>query len=206
MTPQLLLALFGFALAGTTTPGPNNVMLMASGANFGFRRTLPHMAGVGIGFSVMILGVGLGLSLIFERWPLVQTVLTWASLAYLLWLAWKVATAEPPAGGPRAKGKPLTFLQAAGFQWVNPKAWAMAMSATTAYAAGHRLGDVAIVAGAFLCVSVISTTTWTALGVGAAQVLTDRRRLRAFNVVMAVLLVATLVPVVWHELGPGLAG
>ncbi|NDV00353.1 LysE family translocator [Pseudoroseicyclus tamaricis] len=186
-----------FALAGTCSPGPNNLMLMASGANYGFRRTLPHMLGVGLGFSLMIFGVGIGLSLVFERWPWVQTVLTAASLCYLLWLAWKIASAVPPADGPRAEGRPLTFLQAAGFQWVNPKAWAMATTATTVFAAGHGLRDVLVVSGAFLLVSIVSTTSWSALGVGAAQVLTDRRRLRAFNIAMAVLLLATLVPLIW---------
>ncbi|WP_373356633.1 LysE family translocator [Pseudoroseicyclus sp. CXY001] len=195
MDLQLFLAALLFALASSTTPGPNNLMLMASGANYGFRRTVPHMLGVGIGFSVMVLGVGLGLSLVFERYPLVEQVLTWASLAYLLWLAFKIATAAPPEDTPEARGRPFTFLQAAAFQWVNPKAWAMAMTATTAYAAGHRVGDVALVAGTFLLSSTISTTSWAALGVGAGQVLKGRKRLRAFNIVMAVLLVATLVPV-----------
>ncbi|MCX7646320.1 MAG: LysE family translocator, partial [Rhodobacteraceae bacterium] len=119
MNADLLLALAAFAFVTSITPGPNNIMLMTSGANFGFRRTLPHMAGVALGFVFMAAAVGLGLVRLFDAWPASHTVLKAASVAYLLWLAWKFAHAAPPEGRDEA-GRPMTFLQAAAFQWVNP--------------------------------------------------------------------------------------
>ncbi len=123
MTYELFLALVAFVFGTVFTPGPNNLMLMASGANFGFRRTLPHLAGVAIGFPLMILPVGLGVMQLFDRFPPLTTVMTVASVIYMTWLAWKVANAAPPAEG-EADATPLSFLQACAFQWVNPKAWA----------------------------------------------------------------------------------
>ncbi|MEM7615948.1 MAG: LysE family translocator, partial [Pseudomonadota bacterium] len=133
MTIELILALAGFAFVTSITPGPNNIMLMTSGANFGFRRTIPHMLGVGLGFCLMIVLVGFGLAAIFETYPVARMILKGLSVVYMLWLAWKIAHASAPTqqGG---EGTPITFLQAALFQWVNPKAWAMALSAVTLYA------------------------------------------------------------------------
>ena len=147
MDIELLSALAVFAFVTSITPGPNNLMLMASGANYGFRRTIPHMLGIGIGFTVMLLLVGAGLIQIFDRWPLAHDVLKVVSVAYLLWLAWKTATAAGISDGD-ARGRPMTFLQAAAFQWVNPKAWAMALTAITVYApdrGGLTIIDVALV-------------------------------------------------------------
>ncbi|MEN9061826.1 LysE family translocator [Ponticoccus litoralis] len=125
MTQDLFLALALFCFVTVASPGPNNLMLMASGANFGFRRTLPHLAGVVWGLPVMILPVGLGVMQVFTLWPWTQDVLSTLCLAYLLWLAWKIAHAAPPARA-EATARPLSLWQAAGFQWVNPKAWTMA--------------------------------------------------------------------------------
>jgi threonine/homoserine/homoserine lactone efflux protein len=128
MTLDILMALVAFCFVGVITPGPNNLMLMASGANFGFRRTVPHMFGIGLGMPVLVTLVGIGVMRVFEALPIVQTVLTVLSVAYLLFLAWKIANAAPPsAAAAEQTGKPLTFLQAAAFQWVNPKAWFMAL-------------------------------------------------------------------------------
>jgi len=135
MTFELLAALAGFALVSSITPGPNNVMVMASGANFGLRRTVPHILGIACGFVVMLLLVGLGLARLFEMFPVIRLVLTVVSALYLLWLAWKIAHAAP-FGSDSARGRPFSFLQAALFQWVNPKAWMMALSAITLYAPG----------------------------------------------------------------------
>ena len=125
MTYELLIGLIGFAVASSITPGPNNLMLMASGANFGFRRTIPHMVGISLGHAFMVMLVGLGLGKLFDTYPVAQTVLQVLSTGYLLYLAWKIANAAPPQEGV-ARGKPFTFFQAAAFQWVNPKAWYMA--------------------------------------------------------------------------------
>ncbi|WP_076533248.1 LysE family translocator [Roseovarius nanhaiticus] len=200
MTLDIFMALVAFCFVGVITPGPNNLMLMASGANFGFRRTVPHMFGIGIGMPVLTLLVGIGVIRIFEAFPVVQTVLTVISVCYLLFLAWKIANAAPPPqAGAEAAGKPLTFLQAAAFQWVNPKAWFMALSAITLYAGGREPTAILWVAGAYCAVSSISTTSWTALGQQMRRFLGTPGRLRTFNWTMAALLVATLIPVLMPQ-------
>ncbi|QDC10893.1 LysE family translocator [Oceanicola sp. D3] len=194
MTDSLLLALIGFAFVSTATPGPNNMMLLASGANFGYRRSLPHMLGIVVGMLVLFSAVGLGLSAVFEVLPQAGLVLKVVAVGYMLWLAWKIAN----AGAPReasAEGRPLTLLQAAGFQWVNPKAWTMALSGLSLYAPDHSLPAVAAVIFAFALVAFPSISLWTALGQQIRRFLTSPARLRAFNITMAVLLVASLYPV-----------
>ncbi|MBL3607633.1 LysE family translocator [Rhodovulum sulfidophilum] len=191
---DLLLALGAFALVASITPGPNNLMLMASGANFGLRRTLPHILGVALGFVAMIVLVGLGAMRAFEAWPMLRVMLTWFGAAYLVWLAWKIARAAPPEPGA-APGRPMTFLQAAAFQWVNPKGWTMALAALTLYAPGQKPTAVLLVAGAFAAASVPSTGLWTILGTRIRLLLSRPARLRLFNRAMALLLLASLVPV-----------
>ena len=139
MTNELLAGLGLFALVSSITPGPNNLMLMASGANYGFRLTIPHMLGVSIGFMLMALLVGMGLAQLFQVFPVSYTVLKVVSVLYLLFLAWKIATAATPGSNTSASGQPFTFVQAALFQWVNPKAWTMALTAITIYAPSHTL-------------------------------------------------------------------
>ncbi|MBS0125928.1 LysE family translocator [Thetidibacter halocola] len=194
MTADQFIALLGFAFATVISPGPNNLMLMASGANFGFRRTIPHMLGVGLGFPLMILPVGVGVMQAFEAWPPLRTILTVASVAYLLWLAWRIAHAGAPKEA-RAGARPLTFPQVAAFQWVNPKAWSMALSAITLYAPDRSFGAVLWVAGSYVAMGVISTSTWTVLGQQIRRFLTNPVRLRVFNWSMAALLVASMLPV-----------
>ncbi len=196
MTHDLLLALLAFAFVSSITPGPNNLMLMASGANFGFRRTIPHMLGIGLGFTFMVLLVGAGLVQLFDKYPVSYMVLKLVSVVYLLYLAWKIAHAAPVKGEAGA-GAPMTFLQAAAFQWVNPKAWAMALTATTAYTPDQTLTAIVIVALIFGAVNLPSVSTWTLLGQQMARILTNPRRLVAFNWTMAALLVASLYPVLW---------
>lgn len=195
MSTDLLAALVAFAFVTSITPGPNNLMLLASGANFGVRRTVPHMLGVGIGFTVMVVMVGLGLAGALEAFPSAQLALRAASVAYLLWLAWRLATAAPPSGEPVTAGRPMTFVQAALFQWVNPKGWAMALSAVSIYAPGHTVGLTVLVALVFGAVNLPSVSVWAAMGQGLRRVLAHPGRLRAFNVLMALLLVASLAPV-----------
>ena len=194
MTPETLVALLLFAAATLFTPGPNNLMLMASGANFGLRRTLPHLAGVAYGFPLMILPVGLGVMELFDRWPPSYAILKGASILYILWLAWKIAEAAPSADVQGA-ARPLTFLQAAGFQWVNPKAWSMALGAITLYAAGRDLPAILWIAGTFAALGTLSALTWVSLGKAVRRLLAETRRLRLFNRAMAVLLVASMLPV-----------
>ncbi|KIC12074.1 membrane protein [Leisingera sp. ANG-M1] len=198
MTYELLTALALFAFVSSITPGPNNLMLMASGANFGFRRTIPHMLGVALGFVFMVLLVGAGLVQVFDAFPVSYTVLKAVSVVYLLWLAWKIANAAPveaKGGG----GTPMTFLQAAAFQWVNPKAWAMALTAISAYTPDQTLTAILLVGVIFGAINLPSVGSWTVLGQQMARFLTSRRRLTLFNWTMAVLLVASLYPVIWPQ-------
>ncbi len=195
MSPDLLLALIGFAFVTSVTPGPNNLMLMTSGANFGFRRTVPHMLGVALGFVFMAAAVGLGLAGVFHTVPQAKTALKAASVVYMLWLAWKFANAAAPEGA-REGARPMTFLQAAAFQWVNPKAWAMALGAVSAYAPGETVGAVLLVAAIFGAVNLPTVSTWVWAGTGIRRFLGTPGRLRAFNWTMAGLLVLSLWPVV----------
>ena len=194
LTPQLLLALALFAFVNSITPGPNNTMLMASGANFGFRATVPHLSGVAIGFGVMVLAVGLGLGGLFLAFPWLHDVLAVAGGLYMIWLALKIATSKGMAGG-QAGGRPQTFWQAAAFQWVNPKAWAMAIGAITAYAPAENYNlNVLLVALVFMAVNGPCVTIWTSFGVGLRRFLDRPAVLKAFNVTMALLLLASLIP------------
>jgi threonine/homoserine/homoserine lactone efflux protein len=195
MMTDLLISFAGFALVSSITPGPNNLMLMASGANFGFRRTVPHMLGIGIGFSLMVLLVGVGLVGVFEAFPRVHVVLKVAGAVYLLWLAWKIATAAAPGEG-RSGGRPMTFAEAALFQWVNPKAWAMALTAVTLYVPDRSFGAVVVIAAIFGAINLPSVSLWTVLGQGVRKFLANRRWLRLFNGAMAILLILSVVPMI----------
>ncbi|MFK8015212.1 MAG: LysE family translocator [Gammaproteobacteria bacterium] len=193
MNSQMLFALAGFALVSSITPGPNNLMLMASGANYGFRRTLPHMLGVSLGFSFMILVVGGGLVRVFAAAPVTLVILKTVSVVYLVYLAWKIATAgKPDDGGPM--GKPFTFIQAALFQWVNPKAWAMALTAVSVYTTFGRWSEVLTIAVFFCAINLPCVSSWALAGQTARRWLSVGQRLRWFNLSMATLLIASLYP------------
>lgn len=193
MNFDALPALALFAFAGSVTPGPNNLMLMASGANYGFRRTLPHMAGISIGFMVMMILAGLGMVKLFDRFPVSYIILKTLSIAYMLYLVWKIATATP-ATADSTTGRPMTFLQAAAFQWVNPKAWAMALTVITVYLGKPDLLMLTIAAAVFVTVNLPTVTIWTVMGQQLSRILTNPKRLRIFNWTMATLLVASLYP------------
>ena len=198
MAHDLLLALILYAFVSSITPGPNNLMLLASGVNFGFRRTVPHMLGIALGFTVMTAIVGLGLAGLFTAWPPARQALTVVSVVYLLWLAWKIAHAAAPSATAPSSGRPMTLVQAAAFQWVNPKAWTMALTAITLYAPDRTLASIALVAAIFGAINLPSVSTWTVLGQQVSRVLSSPARLRAFNWTMAALLVASLIPVLYH--------
>ena len=192
---ELVTAFILFAFVSSITPGPNNTLLLASGVNFGVRRSIPHALGVSIGFAVMVLAVGLGLGEVFKLWPVLYTVLRYAGAAYLLYLAWKIATSGPPKGQAEGTRKPMTFLGAAAFQWVNPKAWVMAVGAITTYtpAQGYFF-NVLVIAALFAVVNIPSTSAWVVFGSALRRVLQNPRYLTVFNVIMALLLVASLYP------------
>ena len=198
MSIDVLSALALFSLITSLTPGPNNLMLMASGANFGFMRTLPHMLGITFGFMSLLLLVGLGLIKVFDAFPVIYTVLKVVSLIYLLFLAYKIATAAPVATAT-ATGNPMSFLQAAGFQWVNPKAWAFGLSIITIYVPVSGFAPLMLTAVVVAVMAVPSVVIWTIMGGQMSRFLTSTVRLRLFNGTMALLLVASLFPILWPD-------
>ena len=201
MTYSLLSGLVIFCLVSSITPGPNNLMLLASGANFGIRRTLPHMLGVVLGFTFMVIVIGLGAAQVFQRIPVAHTVLTIVSVFYLLYLAYKIGTANSKVLGEKVTGSPITFLQAVFFQWVNPKAWTMALAAITVYTpqpvTNYNIIMVSLIFGA---INLPSINFWVILGAQMRHPLTTDTKLRIFNWTMASLLVLSLYPIVTLQL------
>ncbi|NTF42393.1 LysE family translocator [Rhizobium rhizogenes] len=194
MALDTFLALLLFAFTTSITPGPNNMMLFTSGVNFGFRRTVPHMLGIGVGFFVLLIAVGLGLGAVLHTVPLLYTVLKFAGGAYLVWIAWKIGTSRSLSES-ESKAQPMSFLSAAAFQWVNPKAWVMAVTAMATYTNEQLyLFSVLVVGLAFAAVNVPSVSTWAGFGSALRDWLSVPVRLKWFNITMAVLLVLSLWP------------
>jgi threonine/homoserine/homoserine lactone efflux protein len=202
MSPALFAGFLVFALVASITPGPNNLMMMASGATFGLKRSAPHMAGVVLGFGAMTLAVGLGLAEVLKASPALFAVLRWAAAAYILYIAYRMITAKGPGVAVTGE-KPMSFLGAVAFQWINPKAWVMALGALGTYAEpSHFLVDVAIIAVVFMIINVPCALTWTGFGTGIRRWFRKPIHLKAFNWTMATLLVASLYPLVTEPLGP----
>ena len=192
MNAETLVALAGLAVSMTWTPGPNNMMLAASGANFGWRRTVPHAMGVTLGFPLMLVLVAMGLGRVFAAEPRLATALAWAGLAAMLWFAWRIAHSDPARAEGRSR--PLSFLEAGAFQWVNPKAWAFAVLVTATYATGPRALEATLLAAlVFMLSGFGSSQAWAVFGTGVGRLLGTGPRLRAFNWTMAGLLVASAV-------------
>lgn len=194
----LAAAFLPFAVVSAFTPGPNNLLLAASGANFGIRRTIPHVLGVVCGFPLLVLASGLGLGAVFERHPEVHSALKLGGAAFLIYLAWRIATPARRTADA-APSRPLTFLEAALFQWVNPKAWLFAVSAIATFTTvgGRASTEIAVILAICTLVSIGSTISWTAFGAGLNRFLQESPRAhRAFNVGMALLLVLSIVPMV----------
>lgn len=204
MSPELLSALPAgilFALVTTITPGPNNTMLLASGVNFGFRRTLPHILGISAGVVLLMLSVGFGLGEAFRRFPMLYSVLEVASIAYLLYLAWKIGTSGE-IQVRKGERRPMRFHEAIAFQWINPKAWMMVLTAATTIRLSADFGvNAVIMASLFYVIGLPCICLWAAFGTALRRFLADSRRLRVFNVVMALLLVASMYPAALHLLG-----
>lgn len=190
-----LVSLTGFAFAMYITPGPNNVMLASSGATYGVRASVPHMLGIALGFSVMLVVVSAGLGSLLLAWPPLLPVMRWVGATWMLWLAWKIASAPLP--GTVAPRGVLGFTGAAAFQWINPKAWLIALGAASEFTQPDlplmlQAGRIGLV---FLAVALPCMLVWVLLGRGAGRLLRAPVQVRAFNIAMAVLLVASLVPV-----------
>ncbi|MCC8400836.1 LysE family translocator [Paraburkholderia sp. MMS20-SJTN17] len=192
-----------FALVTSITPGPNNTMLLASGVNFGFRRTLPHLSGISAGVVLLMLSVGIGLGEAFAHFPVLYTVLEVVSVAYLLYLAWKIGTSGELKlrNGER---RPMRFHEAIAFQWVNPKAWMMVLTAATTIHLSNSFGINAVaMAAVFYVIGFPCICIWAGFGTAMREVLSNPKRLRVFNIAMALLLVASLYPIVLKLVGLG---
>ena len=196
LSQRLLLAFVAFVFVMFFTPGPNNIMLMSSGLTYGFRRTLPHMAGVTLGFAFMIATVGVGLGTVFIAYPMLETVLKYAGAAYLVYLAIVMAMSGPPTEEKTTRRGPMTFWGAAMFQWVNGKGWVVVIGTITAYAAiAHFPWNIVIQTAISIAVGTGSTVAWALFGSVLRPVRSSARSVRVFNIVMAVLLLASLYPV-----------
>ena len=196
MSQSLLIGFIVFAAVMYFTPGPNNVMLLSSGLTYGFRRTLPHIAGITFGMAFMIAAVGLGLGTIFIAYPVLQTILKYAGAAYLIYLAAVIAMSEPVTPGQDNQRGPMTFWGAALFQWVNVKGWVMVIGTITAYAGIASFPwNITIQVMLSLLLGVVSCSVWALSGSSLRSLMTSPRAVRVFNIVMAALLLASLYPV-----------
>lgn len=184
-----------YMMSMTLTPGPNNIMLTASGANFGFKRTLPHMAGIIGGCFLLFSGIALGLGVLFERFPAIQTTLRWLGSAYLLYLAWKIASAPPPNLKTTAHSAPLTFGQAAVFQFANPKAWVMGLALMAGFIPenGSPIVNALILAGFAELVAMPCLALWAGFGMAIGHWIKSDGAWRAFNVIMGLLTAACVI-------------
>jgi len=196
MAYSLFYAFLAFMVVMYFTPGPNNIMLLASGLTYGFRRTIPHIAGIVIGFAFMVAAVGLGLGTVFLAYPILQTILKYAGAVYLVYLAAVIAMSGPTTPDGESGRGPMTFWGAAMFQWINAKGWVIVIGTITAYAAIAQFPvNIAIQTLISLLVGTVSTVVWALFGTALRPVLTSARLVRAFNIVMALLLLASLYPV-----------
>ena len=196
---DVLAAFVAFAVVASATPGPNNVMLMTSGAKFGFARTLPHLAGVVLGFSLMVALLGLGLDAVFQRVPQLLPAMRILGSVYMFWLAAKIALAGP-IGEAKGGGRPLGFLSAVAFQWVNPKAWVMTLGALAAYApmTDAYAKSVALMVALFTAITVPSSGAWALFGASLKRFIANPRAVRPFNFVMAAVLIASIAPMLFE--------
>jgi threonine/homoserine/homoserine lactone efflux protein len=196
MSHSLLIAFTVFASVMYFTPGPNNIMALSSGLTYGFRPTIPMIAGITVGCAFMVAVAGIGFGTAFVTYPILQTILKYAGAAYLFYLAVTIALSEPVTPGGISRQRPMTFWGAVLFQWVNVKGWVMVIGTITAYAGIARFPwNILIQVALCLLLGVVAPGIWALSGSSLRSLMTSRRAVRAFNVVMAVLLLASLYPV-----------
>ena len=198
-TFTFVLSIVSFTLATVLTPGPNNIMMLSSGLNFGYKRTLPHMMGVAFGFAFMVVCVGMGINIIFEAYPFVYDIMKVVGFIYILWMAWQIANSSVDIKEDK-NNKPFTFIQIVLFQWINPKAWIMAITAISSFTVPSQdmFTQVLVIAFIYLLSGFISTNTWTLGGVFLKKLLKNKKAVKIFNISMALLLVASIVPVIFE--------
>jgi threonine/homoserine/homoserine lactone efflux protein len=194
---ELILAITLFAFSSGITPGPNNIMLMTSGVNFGIKPSLPHLAGICLGFPCMVLAIGLGLSSVFQAYPVLHLIIKVLGVSYLLYLSWLIANSSNKMEGKQLS-QPFSFLQAAAFQWVNPKGWIMAVGAIATFTVqtADMTPQVLTIATVFLCVAFPCAMVWLSFGVALKRLLKNNRQQKIFNVTMALLLVSSILPMI----------
>lgn len=194
MALEVFLALVWFSFVSSITPGPNNLMLLSSGVNYGFMKTIPHMFGIAIGFAILLACVGFGLGQLLEYFPLGYTILKFAGASYLIYLAYKIAVSGPIKSGDKV-GRPMRFIEAALFQWVNPKAWVMAVTSMALYTSQtNYVFTVLMVVLTFTAINLPCVSSWAAFGTAMRSFLSDPKRLRIFNYIMAFSLIVSLWP------------
>ena len=193
---ELLAPLVLFAIAVTLTPGPNVVLVTASAANFGFRRTIPQMLGITLAFGLMTVMAGLGLASVVHAEPRLHALLKFAGAAYLLYLAWRIARTETVGANPK-RGRPIHFLEAALFTWLNPKAWVSTLGAVAAFTSqdGDMVWESSTIALVLAIACLLSCVIWAGCGVAISRFLARPGARRSFNYTMAGLLVLSLIPV-----------
>ncbi|MCI5071524.1 LysE family translocator [bacterium] len=191
MNVEQILAIVIFAFVSSITPGPNNLMVLASATNFGFKKTIPHILGISLGFAFMLMMLGLGLSLVFKSYPIIETILKVCCVLFLFFLAYKIATSSSIEKGKRSK-TPISFIEAALFQWVNPKAWAMALTAVSLFSPNATFKAVIVMVMVFTFVNIPCVSTWSFAGSKLGNFLKDPKKLKYFNYIMAGLLVGCL--------------
>lgn len=196
-----IFSLIIFCFVTSFSPGPNNIMLMTSGVNYGVYRSVPHFLGVAIGFPLMIIAIGLGLGQVFRKYPDIYLLIKMFGILYLLFLSWKIAFASMPETGKNLNN-PLTFFQATLFQWVNPKAWVIAIGAIATFTTSTNIQtQVLLIAIGYFMVGGLSVFAWLFLGAALKSAFRNKKRLKMFNFTMAALLVLSIVPMVLVEIG-----
>lgn len=191
-----IISLAVFSTVAAFTPGPNNLMLAASGANYGLKSTIPHISGVTAGFMLLIFAAGLGLAELFSALPQLHSILRVLSIGFLCYLAWKIAKAGPIQNPKSAK--PLSFSAAFAFQWINPKGVTVTISTITAYTGASTTPyfDLTVIMIVFAFTTIGSTVAWAMAGQYIGRFLKNDRARTRFNFMMASLLVISLLPVI----------
>ncbi len=200
---EYYLSIILFCLVTSITPGPNNIMLMSSGLNHGVLKTVPHISGIIVGFPLMVAALGFGLGTIFQNYPVIHQVIKIVGISYLLFLAWKIANTTRANAGKHLR-EPLTFMQAAAFQWLNPKAWVIGIGAIATFTTvGNIEIQVIIIVFTYLFVGAFSMGLWLLMGASLQKILRSQNQLKVFNITMAILLVLSIVPIVITEFNGG---
>jgi len=191
----MIVSIATFTLSTVLTPGPNNIMLLSSGLTFGYKKTLPHILGIIFGFPFMVILVGLGMGVVFENYPFLFQIVKVIGILYLFWLAYKIANSADNYD-TTIKSKPLTFLEAAAFQWLNPKGWIMAITSVSVFVTSSQnyFMQVVFVSFIYFLSGMISTNSWTLGGVLLKKFIKSEKSIGIFNKLMALLLVLSIIP------------